>query len=151
MVSSNGHLVPLEIDDDESHAVAALAQMERFRKNIDWLQQHANEVFSQHRGKCICVAGQELFVAASPEEAVALGRSSHPEDDAPLVRYIPLENEPRIYANQRRPIHAFRDPATLDICVLGRDITDHFAAIFDRPGNIVCLISQRHRYRIEMF
>ena len=37
----------------------------------------------------------------------------------------------------------------LDMCVLGRDITDLFAVIVDRPGNAVTLVGQRHRYRIE--
>jgi predicted aspartyl protease len=38
---------------------------------------------------------------------------------------------------------------TLEISVLGRDITDLFALIVDRPGDVVCLIGQRHRYTIE--
>ncbi len=37
----------------------------------------------------------------------------------------------------------------LDISVLGRDITCLFAVIVDQPGNVVCLLSQRHRYTIE--
>jgi hypothetical protein len=40
------------------------------------------------------------------------------------------------------------DPTALDFCVLGRDITDLFAAIMDRPGNLVCRLSQKHRYAI---
>lgn len=43
---------------------------------------------------------------------------------------------------------AVTDPAALDLCVLGRDLTDLFAVIIDRPGNVVCLLSQRHRYTI---
>lgn len=37
----------------------------------------------------------------------------------------------------------------LDISVLGRDITGLFAVIVDRPGNVICLLGQRHWYRIE--
>ncbi len=37
----------------------------------------------------------------------------------------------------------------LDMGVLGRDITGLFAAVVDRPGNVVCLLGQRHRYLIE--
>ncbi|HEV8711491.1 MAG TPA: retropepsin-like aspartic protease [Candidatus Binatia bacterium] len=37
----------------------------------------------------------------------------------------------------------------LDMSVLGRDITELFAVIADRPGNVVCLLGQQHRYRIE--
>lgn len=43
---------------------------------------------------------------------------------------------------------AVTEPAALDLCVLVRDITDLFAAIIDRPGDVFCLISQRHRYVI---
>jgi predicted aspartyl protease len=37
----------------------------------------------------------------------------------------------------------------LDINILGRDITDMFAVIVDRPRDVVCLVGQRHRYSIE--
>jgi predicted aspartyl protease len=36
----------------------------------------------------------------------------------------------------------------LDICVLGRDITGLFTVLVDQPGDIVCLLGQRHRYTI---
>jgi len=37
----------------------------------------------------------------------------------------------------------------LDINVLGRDITGLFSVIVDQPGDVVCLLGQRHRYTIE--
>src|SRR5262249_30586305 len=37
----------------------------------------------------------------------------------------------------------------LDISVLGRDIIGLFAVIVDRLQDVVCLLRQRHRYRIE--
>jgi hypothetical protein len=37
------------------------------------------------------------------------------------------------------------DPEALDMSVLGRDITRLFAVVVDRPGNVVCLVGQRHR------
>jgi hypothetical protein len=42
----------------------------------------------------------------------------------------------------------FTDAAALDTCVLGRDITNLFAVIVDRPGDTVCMIGQGHRYAI---
>jgi hypothetical protein len=36
----------------------------------------------------------------------------------------------------------------LDMSVLGRDITELFAVIVDRPGDRVCLVGQRHQYSI---
>jgi len=44
---------------------------------------------------------------------------------------------------------AFTDPEALDMSVLGRDITNLFALIVDRPGDVVCLLSQQHRYVIQ--
>jgi hypothetical protein len=41
------------------------------------------------------------------------------------------------------------DDEYLDLPVLGRDISRLFAVIVDLPGSTVCLLSQRHRYRIE--
>lgn len=43
---------------------------------------------------------------------------------------------------------AFVEPEALDICVLGRDITRLFALIVDQPGQVVCLLGQRHQYTI---
>lgn len=37
----------------------------------------------------------------------------------------------------------------LDMSVLGRDVTNLFAVIVDRPGDMVCLLGQRHQYLIE--
>lgn len=37
----------------------------------------------------------------------------------------------------------------LDMCVLGRDITGLFAVIVDQPADVICLVVQRHQYRIE--
>jgi hypothetical protein len=43
---------------------------------------------------------------------------------------------------------AVTDLEALDMSVLGRDITGRFALIVDWPGNVVCLLGQRHRYTI---
>jgi hypothetical protein len=44
---------------------------------------------------------------------------------------------------------AFTDPAALDMSVLGRDITNLFALIVDRPQDVVCLLGGNHRYVIQ--
>ena len=87
-----------EVTDPEELANARL-QRQRFDRNSAWLHAHATEVYSRHRGKCICIAGEELFVADTPEEALALGVAAHPEDDGRFVHYIPREKLSRIYAN----------------------------------------------------
>jgi len=87
-----------EVTDPEELAKARL-QRQRFDRNSAWLHAHATEVYSRHRGKCICIAGEELFVADTPEEALALGVAAYPEDDGRFVHYIPREKLSRIYAN----------------------------------------------------
>ncbi len=79
-------------------AAAAQKQQEQFDRNSDWLEAHIPEIYSQHRGKCICIAGQEVFVSDSVEEAVAKAMAAHPEDDGWFTRYIPKEKVARIYA-----------------------------------------------------
>ena len=99
MPSNEARIVVEEVTDPEENA-AARARRERFDRNSAWLQSHATEVYTLHRGKCICVAGEELFVAGSPEEVLAQARTAHPEDNGSiLLRYIPREKIARIYAN----------------------------------------------------
>jgi hypothetical protein len=88
---------------DPAELAAFNARMEKFDRNIDWLQAHASEVYTRHRGRFICVAGQELFVADSVAEVLALARAAHPDDDGECVRYIPKQKLDRIYAH-RRPL-----------------------------------------------
>jgi hypothetical protein len=86
---------------DPAEIAKARAQRERFDRNSAFLEAHAREVYTRYRGKCVCVAGEELFVADTPEDALALARVAHPEDDGSFIRYIPKEKLQRIYANQR--------------------------------------------------
>lgn len=86
---------------DPAEIAKIKSQRDRFRKNADWLQAHIPQVYAAHRGKCICVAGQELFVADTGPEVVAMARKAHPEDDGLLLRFIPLQRLERIYAHSR--------------------------------------------------
>lgn len=92
-------IVMQEVTDPKEIA-RARAQRERFDRNAAWLQAHTDEAY-RHRGKCVCVAGEEIFVADTPEEAMRLGKSAHPDDDGSFVQYIPRERFARIYANRR--------------------------------------------------
>jgi hypothetical protein len=98
MTAENSLPVMEELADSEALAEAR-AQRARFDRNAAWLRAHAAEVYPRHRGKCICIAGEELFVADTPEEARALARAAHPEDDGSFVHYIPREKLARIYAH----------------------------------------------------
>ncbi len=91
--------VVMEEVTDPEEVARARVQRKRFDRNWAWFQAHAAEVYSRYRGKCICIAGEELFVADTPEEALALATAAHPEDDGRFVHYIPREKVARIYAN----------------------------------------------------
>src|SRR5437879_1989811 len=101
MPRPHSDLVIEEVTDPVEVAKARV-QRERFERNSAWLQAHAPEVYSRHRGQCICVAGQELFVADTPEEVLARATAAHPEDDGRFLHYIYRERMERIYAHQRR-------------------------------------------------
>lgn len=90
-------IVMQEITDPVQLAEARSRQ-ERSDRNWAWFEAHAAEIYSQHRGKCLCIAGEELFVADTAEEALALARAAHPEDDGRFTRYIPRERIASIYA-----------------------------------------------------
>ncbi len=84
---------------DPGSLADARAQREQFDRNSAWLQSHASEVYRQNRGKCICIASQQLFVADTAAEALAQATAVHPNDKGRFVHYIPKEKAPRVYAN----------------------------------------------------
>lgn len=86
-----------EVPDGEELAKAR-KQREQFDRNSAWLQQNISEIYAKHRGKCICVADEELFVADSTKDAIAQATAAHPDDEGWFTRYIPKEKVARIYA-----------------------------------------------------
>ena len=67
----------MEIVTDAAELAQAQEQRKQFDRNAAWLRAHASEIYSRHRGKCICIAGEELFVAETAKEAMALA-TAHP-------------------------------------------------------------------------
>jgi predicted aspartyl protease len=72
-----------------------------------------------------------------------------------VANAVVIETQVR-FRREARGMVTFRDQyaavtklEALDMSVLGRDITGLFAVIVDRPGNVVCLLRQRHHYTIE--
>lgn len=90
-------LVMEEVLDPEE-LTKAQAQDERYKRNFAWFQAHAAEIFTHYRGKCICIAGEELFVADTPEEVMAQAQAAHPDDNGGFMHYIPRQKVARIYA-----------------------------------------------------
>jgi len=98
-VSTQRFPIVMEEVTDPEELAKAHAQDERFDRNSAWLQAHVDEVYAQYRGKCVVIAGEELFAADTPEEAWASATAAHPDDDGSFIRYIPRDNAARIYAN----------------------------------------------------
>ena len=95
-----GDRLILEEVNDPAEAARCRAQIERGRRNLDWLESHWGDVLPEARGKHLAVAGQEAFSANSPEEAWAWAEATHPEDNGAFVQYVIPEKGPRIYANR---------------------------------------------------
>ncbi|HEX7376657.1 MAG TPA: hypothetical protein VF278_06065 [Pirellulales bacterium] len=94
----------IEIMTDPVELAKARAQRERFDRNAAWLQAHAHEVYPQCRGKYMCIAGEELFIGKTPQEAIAAATTAHPDDNGRFFRFIPEKNLPSIYGNSRRMV-----------------------------------------------
>jgi hypothetical protein len=47
----------------------------------------------------MCIAGEELFIGDTAQEAVAAAMAAHPDDNGRFFRYIPKKNLPSIYGN----------------------------------------------------
>ena len=82
------------IDSPEINARFA-EQGRRAVRNADWLKAHADEVY-QHRGKYFCVAGCELFIGTTLDDALTAANARHPDDDGRIFRYVPKLRHSRI-------------------------------------------------------
>lgn len=71
---------------------------EQASRNFAWFQAHAQEIYAQHRGKCICIAGERLFVGDTSEEALTRANSL-PLEAGRFLFFVPKEKAERIYAH----------------------------------------------------
>ena len=94
---SERYPIKVELGTDPTENAAGQRRDEMFKRNWQWLEAHATEVYS-HRGKIICIAGQELFVGDTVEDVVARAKAAHPDDEGMFTRIIPRERGARIYA-----------------------------------------------------
>lgn len=75
---------------------------EQAERNSAWLEAHWEDVLPQARGKFLAVAGQEVFIANTPEEAWTWAETTHPEDKGAIVQYVREGKGPRFYGNRWR-------------------------------------------------
>lgn len=103
-------------------------------------------------------ADRTVFSAAILAELhlLPIAVQEHLGDLGGMARAVVVETQVRFSHETGRGRVVFRgqyaaatELEALDMSVLGRDITGLFAVIVDRPGNVVCLLGQQHRYLIE--
>ena len=87
----SGIKIEMEEVHDAHELASAQRQREQFDRNSAWLQAHISEIYAKHRGKCICIAGQQLFVGDTTKAAIAQATAAHPEDEGWFTRYIPKD------------------------------------------------------------
>jgi len=75
-------------------------QDEQFQRNLDWIESHWSDILPAAYGKYVAVAGQQAFVADSPQDARALAEAAHPNDKGIWVHYLRRPGGPRIYGNR---------------------------------------------------
>jgi hypothetical protein len=85
---------------EPTYVEQARAQLQQGRRNSEWLAAHWAELLPRIRGRHVAVAGEEAFVADSPEEAWAMAKAAHPDDNGAIMQFVFAETHPRIYANR---------------------------------------------------
>ena len=93
----------MEFVDDPREIEEARTSFAHFGRNLKWYEAHSKEVFARGAGRHICIAGEELFVADTVKEVLALAKAAHPEDKGVFCEFVRAEKNPKIYA-YRRPV-----------------------------------------------
>lgn len=90
----------IEEVDDPVEVARRRAQDERAKRNSDWLQSHLSDLLPRARDNFLVVAGEQAFIADTPEVAWSLAREAHTEDDGALGRYVFPREGPRMYSTR---------------------------------------------------
>ncbi len=111
MIVSHGFKLPPptieEVPTTPEERAANLAELARYRLNVAWYNAHAGEIHRNHRGKYICVAGEELFVGDDPIVVYSEAVTKHPTHKGATLHFrISTHQGPKIYANRGRVVRA---------------------------------------------
>ncbi|MGL4552301.1 MAG: hypothetical protein ACRC33_14070 [Gemmataceae bacterium] len=86
--------------NDEPPDARMLAGLDAHRRNSDWLDSHWGDFLPQARGRFVVVAGCQGAVVESTADALRWLADHHPDDPGPIVKYVHLDDGPRIYAHR---------------------------------------------------
>ena len=90
--------ITIEEETDPAKVGRIRENLEHFTRNSDWLASHWPDLLPQARGKFVAVAGQEAFLADTPEAAWEWVKKRHPDDKGPLVHFVRQGIGPRVYS-----------------------------------------------------
>ena len=90
------HQLIFEEVTDPAEIERSRAVFARLKLNSDWLQSHWPDLLPAAKGKYVAVAGQEAFIADTPEAAWRWAEEAHPDDTGALVQFVPPFDGPRI-------------------------------------------------------
>jgi len=51
-----------------------------FKRNEDWFEAHASELYAEYRGQFVCIAGGEVFAGTDAREVYSRSATAHPEE-----------------------------------------------------------------------
>jgi uncharacterized protein YbdZ (MbtH family) len=85
--------VIMEKVSDPDGITRARAHDRRLKRNLDWLNSHWDDLLPEAHGRYVAVAGQEAFVADTYDQAWAMARAAHPNDDGAWGQYVPRKCE----------------------------------------------------------
>lgn len=91
------------------------------------------------------LAALRLHALSAPDRLSGLGGTVRSVNIVTQARFSREDGRTAVF---RGSYAAVTDLEALDMSVLGRDITNMFAVVVDHPGNVVCLLGQRHQYMI---
>ena len=97
-LNDNGFVIEEVADPVE--IAASRRGHDQANRNLDWVSSHGNDLLPAALGKYVAIAGQQAFVAGTSEEACALARAAHPDDEGLLIQYVSPLKGPRIYGNR---------------------------------------------------
>jgi hypothetical protein len=92
--------MPLKFLRDEIGDAESAAEAQQLHRDFNWFCEHSAELSEQFSGMYVAVAGEEVYAAATREEAYNLAKEQKPGSQ-PLVFHIPAERRIMIYDLQR--------------------------------------------------
>jgi hypothetical protein len=91
-----------------------------------------------------------LHLKTSKPQTPIIGGVGGLADSVTVSTQIRLTGDDNVVVAFRGDYAACTDHEALDMSILGRDIMDRFAVIADQRGDVVTMIAEPHRYKIEI-